>query len=48
MIEHLNPSTWETGRSLEYEANLVYSVSSRTEKDAQRNSQKKKINKRRN
>ena len=40
----LNPSTWETGRWIsEFEASLVYRVSSRTARATQRNPVSKKI-----
>ena len=39
MAPAVNPSTWEaeTGKSLEFEASLVYKVSSRTARATQRN-----------
>jgi hypothetical protein len=44
MAHAFNPSTWktETGESLEFEASLVYRVSSRTARAAQRNPASKK------
>ena len=43
MVVHtFNPSTWETGRFSEFEASLVYRMSSRTARAIQRNPVSKK------
>ena len=49
MVALLNPSTWEgRGRKIsEFEANLVYRVSSRTDRATQRNPVSKNKNKKR-